>query len=292
MCHSGYFARDGAGYPDAPMSTPDAESPRPANLRDSSGEAFGPNGTTLPRRAARDVPPDDAAPRGCPFLMSSSGGWRLGMASRDHRCAAVTPPAPLSPEKQVRLCLTPAHLTCATYFASQTARAGRVGAVPLTRATRWGLARTTTVVEDPGGLRARVLAGLLDRRRWPAVPAVLLVTTLFVLALSGFRANAPANVGATMEPTRPSATSLATARATFRADSSAPASRAPASAAPSASAASTPQPSATFRTYSVRSGDTLGAIANRFDTTVRAIAELNGISDPTRLQVGQILLIP
>ena len=35
-------------------------------------------------------------------------------------------------------------------------------------ATRWGLARTTTVIEDPGGMRAWLLSAALDRRRWAA----------------------------------------------------------------------------------------------------------------------------
>jgi len=42
----------------------------------------------------------------------------------------------------------------------------------------------------------------------------------------------------------------------------------------------------------VKSGDTLSAIASRFGTTVRAISNLNGIDDPSRLSVGQVLLIP
>jgi putative chitinase len=42
----------------------------------------------------------------------------------------------------------------------------------------------------------------------------------------------------------------------------------------------------------VRSGDTLSAIAARFHTTVGAIERLNGITDPTRLRIGQLLMIP
>jgi hypothetical protein len=49
------------------------------------------------------VPP---RPAGCPFLLAEAGGWRLDAPSRDHRCAAFSPAAPLAPEKQARLCLT------------------------------------------------------------------------------------------------------------------------------------------------------------------------------------------
>jgi LysM repeat protein len=45
------------------------------------------------------------------------------------------------------------------------------------------------------------------------------------------------------------------------------------------------------RTYTVASGDTLGTIARKFNTTVQAIKDLNGLSDDF-LSVGQVLKIP
>jgi LysM repeat protein len=62
------------------------------------------------------------------------------------------------------------------------------------------------------------------------------------------------------------------------------------SSAPLGGAGGTAAPST--RTYTVRSGDTLLAIARRFATTVRAIRDANGIADPARLRIGQVLLIP
>ncbi len=44
-------------------------------------------------------------------------------------------------------------------------------------------------------------------------------------------------------------------------------------------------------TYTVVRGDTLGAIARRFNTTVSAIASLNGITNPNLIFVGQVLQI-
>ena len=44
--------------------------------------------------------------------------------------------------------------------------------------------------------------------------------------------------------------------------------------------------------YTVASGDTLGAIASRYGTTVSAICSLNGISNPNMIYVGQRLRIP
>jgi GH25 family lysozyme M1 (1,4-beta-N-acetylmuramidase) len=50
----------------------------------------------------------------------------------------------------------------------------------------------------------------------------------------------------------------------------------------------TPSP----RTYTVKSGDTLYAIAIRFNTTVAAIAAANHITNPNQISVGQVLIIP
>ncbi|HEL2384477.1 TPA: LysM peptidoglycan-binding domain-containing protein, partial [Streptococcus suis] len=44
-------------------------------------------------------------------------------------------------------------------------------------------------------------------------------------------------------------------------------------------------------TYTVKSGDTLSGIAARFGTTVSALQSLNGISNPDKIQVGQVLKI-
>lgn len=53
-----------------------------------------------------------------------------------------------------------------------------------------------------------------------------------------------------------------------------------------------PVPEPPEQTYTVVAGDTLSGIAERFGTTVEAIASLNGITDPSRISVGQVLRIP
>jgi LysM repeat protein len=241
-----------------------------------------------------------AVPRGCPFLLAEAGGWRLDLPAREHRCAAFTPPAPLSPEKQARLCLTPAHATCATYLASLAAREARLGLMSGDRATRWGLARTTSVIEDAGGLRARATTVLLDRRRWPAIPAVLLVATLATLALSGFRGEIPTTPIATSSPAPPSAAATTLATRAPSATPTAPAGSVGPSPEPSAgptlgpspSAAAVASPAASFRTYSVQLGDTLSGIASRFNTSVASLVNLNNLRNANNLTVGQVLLIP
>jgi len=51
-------------------------------------------------------------------------------------------------------------------------------------------------------------------------------------------------------------------------------------------------PTAGQQIHVVISGDTLGGIANRYNTTTAAIIDLNGLSNPDALAVGDELLIP
>ena len=45
-------------------------------------------------------------------------------------------------------------------------------------------------------------------------------------------------------------------------------------------------------TYAVVPGDTLNKIAQRFGTTTQVLQELNGIANPNRISVGQVLVVP
>jgi LysM repeat protein len=57
-------------------------------------------------------------------------------------------------------------------------------------------------------------------------------------------------------------------------------------------ATETPAATAGPQTYEVASGDTLFDIAAEFGVSAEALAEANGITDPTLLQIGQVLTIP
>lgn len=48
----------------------------------------------------------------------------------------------------------------------------------------------------------------------------------------------------------------------------------------------------TDQRYVVREGDSLSAIADRFDVTETAIMRANNLTDPNRILVGQTLVIP
>lgn len=53
-----------------------------------------------------------------------------------------------------------------------------------------------------------------------------------------------------------------------------------------------PEPSREIQTYTVRSGDILSRIANRYGVSVRELAEINSITDPDTIYVGQTLILP
>jgi D-alanyl-D-alanine carboxypeptidase len=69
----------------------------------------------------------------------------------------------------------------------------------------------------------------------------------------------------------------------------APPAAAPKPAAPAPAAAAEPAPA---RTYTIRSGDTLDAIARRNNTTVAALQQANPNVDPRRLRPGQTIRLP
>ena len=50
--------------------------------------------------------------------------------------------------------------------------------------------------------------------------------------------------------------------------------------------------SSSTTTYTVVSDDTLSKIAQKFDTTYQELARFNGISNPDKISVGQILKVP
>lgn len=50
-------------------------------------------------------------------------------------------------------------------------------------------------------------------------------------------------------------------------------------------------PSTSYKTYTVQKGDTLSTIAEKFNTTVNKLTQLNNISNPNLIYVGQILKI-
>jgi LysM repeat protein len=254
-----------------------------------------------------ESPPTTAGelPTLCPYLASVDGNWRSSSAVREHRCTAATPALPLALEKQRRLCLVADHATCATYLAAVAARP------PVARGTGSGpraVARTTPVILDHGRLDLRLPAFRPDRVSGQGLLVALLglAFVAILIARPGGGGDGKGGIGASTSPgpttaavasataavasatvapsSPPSAAPVVTARPVATATPTTPAepTRAPASAAPGGSGA----------TYTVKSGDTLSAIAARYRTTVKVLVTLNKIADPSRLKIGQVLRLP
>jgi LysM repeat protein len=255
------------------------------------------------RDDAAGTPRIDGLPVICPYLATADGSWRSANAVRDHRCTAVSPAVPLALEKQRRLCLDAAHEDCATYLAAEAARAAARERYP---APSRPIARMTPLILDQTRFDVRLPALRADRVSGQAVLVAVLGVAFGALLLARPLGDAGASGGAgpsavaSVEPslaapsgapsvlpsTEPS-TPAPTAEATPTTEpTEAPATTTPAPATPS------PEPSTSGETYRVRSGDTLVAIAARFGTTTRVLIELNGIEDPSKLRIGQILKLP
>lgn len=240
-----------------------------------------------------------ALPALCPYLATTDGTWRSASADRDHRCMAVNPPVPLAPEKQRRLCLVDAHVGCATYGAALASHPG----VEWTALQNRPVARMTPVILDRGRFDLRLPPIRADRAAGQAVLVAVLGVALaaIVIARPGGDAG-PATALGSASPTTDAAEPSTVAAVPPAVESAVPTeaatTNAPGPAAtttPAASpAASAPgaEPVTSGATYKVKSGDTLSTIAARFDTTVRVLVDLNGIADPSRLRIGQILELP
>lgn len=230
----------------------------------------------------------------CPFLLSADGGWRSVSPVREHRCTAVSPAAPLAAEKQRRLCLTPEHMTCATYLAAGAARAAGHRTTDLRRP----LARTTPVVLDQGRLPIQ-LPSIATR---PGVGQGALIGVLgiaFAAVLLARLATGGGDSPGVVIPVGSGSPSPAATEGAVATSSPGTAEASPA-ATPKASptlvpteAKPTPKPAgAPATTYKVKKGDTLSGIAAKYGTTVKALMKLNKITDPSKLHVGQVLKLP
>ena len=213
----------------------------------------------------------------CPFLVSAAGPWRGAEPARDHRCSRLTHDTRLDLDHQRRYCVGSGGPGCPHYV---TARApGR-------------LVSMLPVVVDRGPLGATLGQEGLRRLAAPASVIIVGVAVGAFLLARGPGASGPVSGnGAAGVSAGPSTSPAAT-------PPSPPVTAAPSQAsgptpppAPSPQASASPAP-VTGRTYTVRSGDTLSAIAARFGTTTRALVQLNGITNAHLIRPGQVLKLP
>jgi LysM repeat protein len=259
-----------------------------------------------PRPVTLPVAPATAAV--CPYLLSADGRWRASTPAREHRCTVVTPPAVLAADKQRRLCLTPEHVGCSTYLAALAATDQAVDADAQgsgqhpSRHVR-PVARTAPLLLDHGRLAIGV-PGISTERGAGQGGLVALMAVAFaaivVARLSGGGPSlTPVQVGGGAAASPSIAASAPPTVAPVASD--VPVASGPAPTLVPTEVEPTPVPaepsvapsaSSTPKTYKVRSGDTLGAIAREFGTTAKVLMQLNGIDNPRLLHVGQVLQLP
>jgi LysM repeat protein len=245
----------------------------------------------------------DGLPSICPYLATLDGSWRSATAVREHRCMAVSPPVQLAAEKQRRLCLVDRHVDCATYGAAVASHAATTRSTGHTRP----VARMAPVILDHGRFDLRIPALRADRALGQAALVAVLALAFGAIVLGrpssdaglvappGSNASAPAAASGGA-PTEVAAASPSDAAGTAAPEETSgpatdvPPTEAPAPATPASGGSAEPATSAA--TYRVKSGDTLSAIAARFGTTTRVLVQLNGIEDPSKLKIGQILKLP
>jgi LysM repeat protein len=223
----------------------------------------------------------------CPYLALADDGRTVADGfDPEHRCHALSPPAPLERSRQVQLCLTEAHARCERFAAARTAWLAASSGLPRV-APDVAFGRTRLILEPEAAWRnlASSPSPRLTRPAMLVAAIALAVVALLVLSsLTGILSGASQTESPTPTPTptpSPSPSLLASAP---------PASLvASPSIAPSAPPIATPTPAP--KTYVVQQGDTLNLIAARFGTTAAAIEAANGLTSTT-IDVGQVLIIP
>lgn len=281
-------------------------------------------GAAMPLGVAGHPQPTAEGPVGrvCPFLVSEAGDWRSIHGSRAHVCSAVHPPARVAVPKQRKLCLVPAHRGCATRAAALSLQPDPPAPPAPSGAGLWPPSRTTPILLEPPGSTGRLLGPSRERAGQVALVSLMVVAfAIMVVARSsppgaaggalGSQGSPAAETmppGASVPPSAPAASPAGSippgppgAHPSIGAAPGVQAPGSPAgqpgpagspSAGPSLGTGGEASPSAAPRRYTVKAGDTLRGIAASFGVRPREIAEANGITDPSRIRIGQVLLIP
>ena len=232
----------------------------------------------------------------CPYLAAGDGTWQSASPIRDQRCGAVDPPALLARDKQRDLCLVSAHRGCATFVAAQ-ASAATLGSRIRGRTTRTcGPSTRSKVLVVETERRLPGLSGSPVRAGGQVALVALMVVAFVVLLVArtsptGSR-RVPGGVARCRRVRRPGSRSRRPPHGPPRRRAHRHAASPTAEADRHAQAHAEADREARHRRYTVKSGDTLGAIALRFGTTLKVLKRLNEITDPRRIHPGQVLVLP
>ncbi len=250
---------------------------------------------TRPSPPVPGDPPSELAEIGiCPYLAAVDGAWRSTTVAREHRCGAVAPPAILAAEKQRRLCLTGDYLHCATF---EAARATRPNGLERAATLPRPLARTTPVVLDHGRISVTMPGLRSDRFPGQAVLIILLGVAFAAIAAGPTDRGRGAGRSRLRDGRHRAISADASAQPT-RSSSSGPSGSADPSSGSSSSPAAgseAPRLGPAIGRHADLQGQG-GRHAHRHRREVQhdpqAIAKLNGLNNPSALQIGQVLQIP
>jgi LysM repeat protein len=229
--------------------------------------------------AVAEADAGSAALAACPNLASVDGPWHAAAPSRAHRCRLLAEGRPTL-DRQREHCLGAAHVACPTWLEAHGAAAAPARPGPF-------VAMAPVVLEGPGiGMPSNGVA-----RRLAAPVTVVVVAAALGALLLARGPLAPGSSGAGDDG--PSATPMGSAAAAATARPTTLPTAAP-TARPTARPTATTAPTATPRprTYRIKPGDTLTAIAARFGTTATKLAALNNIKNPSLIRVGQVIKLP
>ena len=258
------------------------------------GEFFSSHASDEPPRIghirARVGYPDrvnDAQLNPCPWLLDDAGSIQPDRPRRLSRCGADAARPELSHQTREGRCLVGAECEI------RAAREAALGSLAATIAPQ-------QPIGDPSLLSDGEFVPPAPRRPWARLIAVAVLAALLVVGggpvISAISPVVQSLIGSAESET-PSPSSEASASA---APTESPLPTATPTATPSATPTPTPSPtpapsSETSRTRVVKRGDTLEGICIEIgvpDGCVKAIMDLNNITDPRTIQPGQVLQLP
>lgn len=233
---------------------------------------------TATRRRLATLPGRSPDPLVCPFLRAADGQAPPRLEATGLRCVATSPELVVGDRQRQLLCQAAAHATCPRHARGEAAV--RAALAPrLGRRGRGGsVAIATALVLLVGAIALAVTTGL-GPLGGPSGTAAPSVAEAAATATPAPPTPATGSGGTNGTPAPP-----ATIRPTL----------VPTRDLPAAwrGLAACPAPDACYL-YVIKRGDTLGRIATRFDTTIRALRRLNpSISDPGAIRVRQEIRVP